>query len=275
MPELVDMDGATLQQAMALVHRYTGVTIAEGKKTMLQARLRTRMRRLQLASYADYLDRLDEDTAERSHFIDVVTTHQTSFFRTPRIWHYLREHFLPAWADAHPGQTLRAWSAAASTGEEACSLAISCEEFRRTRPGFEYEIFGSDISEEVLRQARAGVYEGTSVAPFRQTLPVLFERYNESGSPERFALPAALRRRMRFETGNLMQAPPRQPPFDLVLLRNVLIYFTPEDLAGIVRRVAGVLRPGGQLIIGESESLSGQDLPFDFIQPQVYRLARP
>ncbi len=275
MPELMDMDGATLQQAMALVHRYTGVTMAEGKKTMLQARLRTRMRRLQLGSYADYLGRLAEDATERSHFIDVVTTHQTSFFRTPRIWHYLREHFLPDWAAAHPGQTLRAWSAAASTGEEACSLAISCEEFRRARPGFEYEIFGSDISEEVLRQARAGVYEGSSVAPFRQALPALFERYNESGNPERFALPAALRRRMRFEAGNLMEAPPRQPPFDLVLLRNVLIYFTPDDITGIVRRVAGALRPGGQLIIGESESLSGQDLPFGFVQPQVYRLTRP
>lgn len=271
MPEPVDMDVATLQQAVAMVHRYTGVTMTEGKQSMLQARLRTRMRHLALGSYAEYLGRLSEDPVERSRFIDVVTTHQTSFFRTPRIWQSLREQFLPAWHADHAGQCLRMWSAATSTGEEACSLSMTCEEFRRSQPSADYEIFGSDVSEEVLRQAEAGVYEGSSVSAFRRAQPELFERYNAAGSTERFALPPAQRRRMRFAPANLMEAPPRQSPFDLVLLRNVLIYFTPEDITGIVRRVAQVLRPGGWLIIGESESLNGLALPFEFVQPQIYR----
>src|SRR5690606_12089435 len=115
-----------------------GVTMSPAKQSMLQSRLRQRMRALCLGSYDEYLQRLCQDEAELQPFIATVTTHHTTFFRTPRIWQHVRESFLPAWAEQHPGKTLRAWSAAASSGEEACTIAICCEELRRQQPDFAY-----------------------------------------------------------------------------------------------------------------------------------------
>lgn len=267
------MDAATLQRALKLVYQYTGITLAEGKKTMLQSRMRQRMRQLGLPSYRAYLDWLENTPAERQPFIDVVTTHQTTFFRTPKVWDYFREQFLPHYLHTHgTDSVLRLWSAAASTGEEACSIAMCCEEFKRQHPRFNYDILATDISTEVLAQAQQGEYTGATVTHFRTKHPELFARYNHSSLPERFALPKALHQRIRFQPCNLML--PQQPwkeHFDLVFLRNVLIYFSPEDARRIVQRLAPTLRHSGQLIIGESESLSGQEVPFQFIQPQVYR----
>jgi chemotaxis protein methyltransferase CheR len=112
MPEFEDMDAATLRDVLRVVREHTGIDMVEAKKTMLQARLRPRMRSLQLGSYAEYLRRLRDDPSEQQRFIDVVTTHQTSFFRTPKVWQYVREQFLPDWAERHPGRSLRVWSAA-------------------------------------------------------------------------------------------------------------------------------------------------------------------
>lgn len=267
------MDAATLQRALKLVYQYTGITLAEGKKTMLQSRMRQRMRQLGLPSYRAYLDWLENTPAERQPFIDVVTTHQTTFFRTPKVWDYFREQFLPHYLHTHgTDSVLRLWSAAASTGEEACSIAMCCEEFKRQHPRFNYDILATDISTEVLAQAQQGEYTGATVTHFRTKHPELFARYNHSSLPERFALPKALHQRIRFQPCNLML--PQQPwkeHFDLVFLRNVLIYFSLEDARRIVQRLAPTLRHSGQLIIGESESLSGQEVPFQFIQPQVYR----
>lgn len=270
------MDAATLQRAFKLVYQYTGITLAENKKTMLQSRMRQRMRPLGLHAYSDYLDRLEADPAERQPFINVVTTHQTTFFRTPKVWQYFREQFLPSYMQHHGQDTLRLWSAAASTGEEACSMAMCCEEFKRQHPRFHYDILATDISTEVLAQAQQGEYAGVSVAQLRQQHPELFARYNDSGSTESFALPKALRQRIRFEPCNLM-APHTawKEHFDVVFLRNVLIYFSPEDAKRLVHRLAPTLRQTGQLIIGESESLTGQDVPFHFVQPQVYRRSLP
>ncbi len=273
MPEFEDMDTATLRRVLVLVHEHTGVTMAEAKKAMLQSRLRPHLRRLKLGRYGDYVAVVQGDETERRRFIDSVTTHQTSFFRTPKVWQYFSEQFLPAWAAAHGTRPLRLWSAAASTGEEACTAAICCEEFRRQRPALRWELMGTDISAEVLAQARAGDYEGRAVAAFRAAQPELFDRYNAAGSAQRFRLADAPRSRISFAVHHLLQACPWPQRFDLVFLRNVLIYFKPDDVLRVLRHVAEGLRPQGVLVIGESESLTALDVPFEFILPQVYRRA--
>lgn len=271
MPEFEDMDAPTLRRALALVRAHTGITMAPAKQSMLQGRLRPRMRLLKLTSYDDYLRRLSEDERECQPFIDAVTTHHTAFFRTPRIWQYLRETFLPAWEGRHPGQQLRVWSAAASTGEEACSIAICCEELRREHPQFSYTITGTDIGADVLARARDGAYKGTSATAFQASHPQLFERYNALGSSDCFTLAAPVRNRISYASHNLLEAAPWRDAFDLVFLRNVLIYFTPDDIRTVVRNVAPALREQGLLIIGEAESLTALDVPFQFVQPQIYR----
>jgi chemotaxis protein methyltransferase CheR len=149
-------------------------------------------------------------------------------------------------------------------------MAICCEEMRRQKPDFSYEIVGTDISTEVLAQAQVGRYGGSAVAAFRAADPLLFERYNAEGSAERFMLPAPVRSRMAFSPHNLLAKSPWQEQFDVVFLRNVLIYFNAEDTLRIVRNIAPALRARGVLVIGESESLTSVDVPFQFVQPQVY-----
>lgn len=271
MPEFEDMDPPTLRRALDLVRQYTGITMTDGKRSMLQTRLRPRMRLLSIDSYGNYLCRLCEDERERQPFIDVVTTHQTAFFRTPRVWQYVREVFLPAWAQRNEGQSLRVWSAAASSGEEACTVAICCEELRRQRPGFSYEVTATDVAAAVLEQARRGEYTGASVAAFRASQLVLFEQHNAAESPDRFMLAAPVRKRFSFSVHNLLEACPWRDAFDLVLLRNMLIYLQPDDVRTVLRKIAPALREQGTLIVGESESLTALDVPFQFVQPQIYR----
>jgi Methylase of chemotaxis methyl-accepting proteins len=272
MPDYADMDPATLRQALELVYLHTGITMVPTKQSMLQTRLRQRLRALQLDSYVEYLQRVQEDAEERQSFIDVVTTHHTAFFRTPRVWRHVRDVFLPEWVEHHSCGTLRSWSAACSSGEEACSIAIMCEELRRQHPKISYEILGTDISAEVVKHADEGVYSGTTATGFRNAYPELFERYNVLQSAEQFQLAPELRKRMTYATHNLLDACSWKDRYDLIFLRNVLIYFKKPDIETIVRSVAPALRKDGLLIIGEAESLSSMNVPFEFVRPQIYRL---
>lgn len=274
MREFDDMDAVTLRRVLHLVREHTGIAMVDGKKTMLQARLRPRIRSLKLASYAEYVQVLSDDESEQQPFIDAVTTHHTTFFRTPKVWQYFRDVFLPRWIERNRDRIFRAWSAAASTGEEACSIAICCEELRRQQPGFNYEILATDISTDVLAQARLGQYSGSSVDAFRASDPLFFTRYNVAPSADQFELSAPLRSRITFSPHNLLASSPLKEHFDVVFLRNVLIYFSADDTRRIVHNIAPALRERGGLIIGESESLTSVDVPFLFVQPQVYELAR-
>jgi chemotaxis protein methyltransferase CheR len=281
MPELRDMDPATLDRALDLVRAHTGIALHADKQGMLQTRLRSRMRALGIGCYGDYLQRVQDDRAELPAFVDVVTTHQTAFFRTPALWDFIAGQALPQWWAAHPGERLRIWSAAASTGEEACTIAMCCEEFRRSAaPGLRWEVQCSDISAGALAQLRSARYAGVSAARLRAERPTLFDRYNASPETDAgdaagatFTLAPALRAHLRLGTHNLLDACPWPGQFDLVFLRNVLIYFEGAAHRRIVEQALAALRPGGLLAVGEAESLRMLDLPLEFVRPQVYRRA--
>lgn len=276
MLELEDMDAATLRHALGLVQKYTGIAMPEAKQGLLQTRLRRRMRALGIDSYRLYVQRVAADETEVPAFVDLVTTHQTAFFRTPSLWHYFQGTALPEWAAANPGQPLRIWSAAASTGEEACTIAMCCEDFKRQQaPDLNWAVQCTDISAAALQQAQQGQYGGATAHQFRQTLPDWFERYNGSGLNTVFALPPALRAALRHDTHNLLQPCPWPGQFDMVFLRNVLIYFAGDDLRRIVMHALAALRPQGLLVVGEAESLAALQAPMEFVRPQVYRRTEP
>lgn len=273
--ELPSMSTEVLDRVLALMHEITGITMPRSKQALVEGRLRARVRSLGLASYDAYADHLARNHAERQVFTNLVTTHQTGFFRTRRIWDYIRDVFLPVARAARRPGPLRVWSAAASTGEEACSLAMCCEEVRREDPSFRYEIVATDISTDVLEIAARGEYQGRAVAELRAAYPELFARYNAAPGDDRFSLAPGLRRRVTFSPHDLFVPYPRAAHFDLILLRNVLIYFSPADRTRAVRTVGSALAATGRLILGESESLTGHDVPFHFVEPQVYAKAPP
>lgn len=271
----IDKDAeASVQRALfEQVKRHTGIAMNERKWTMLKGRLRRRVMALGLPDYRDYLQVLDTSVEEVRDFIDLVTTNETSFFRTPRIWEYLSEAFLPYWHSQETGAPLRVWSAAASSGEEAWSTAMLCEEFRARQPSFRYAIVGTDISDGILATARAGRYQGRSLEGLRLHHPALAQKYLRSDG-ECASVTDALRANVTFRQHNLYGLPRDLGLFDLVLLRNVLIYFDQDGQQAVLANVRRAMRPDAVLIVGESESLSRMATDFTFEQPLIYRNGR-
>jgi chemotaxis protein methyltransferase CheR len=266
----VEVDRSTQQALFERVRRHTGIVMTDRKWALLHGRLRRRLQTLALADYRDYLALLEGEAEEVGHFIDLVTTNETTFFRTPRIWDYLKQSFLPEWAEKHRGSTLQVWSAAASSGEEGYSCAMLFEEFRLTHPLFRYRILGTDISSQVLRDASAGVYQGRNLEGLRRSHPAMLERYMRMQG-ERGEMAPAARASISFRQHNLFKPLLEPARMDLVLLRNVLIYFDEAGQEAVLAQVRKAMAPGGILIIGESESLTRLNTGFEFMQPLVYR----
>ena len=216
-----------LTALIALVRQHTGIAMNEHKRVLLQGRLRPRLRALGIASWGGYIERLATDRNEVTAFVDSVTTNDTVFFRTPAVWAWFEQTFLPGWVAQQGKAPLRIWSAAAATGEEAYSLAMSCLEHQARVPGLRFEILATDISNAALATARAGAYRGRSVERFEADRPALFRKYLARQGDGVKVVPEVAQH-VSFDQHNLLGRPPRAAAFDLVMLRNVLIYFDGE-----------------------------------------------
>ncbi len=267
--ELVELEGPSLEKILSLVHKLTGISMGANKKTLIQGRLRPRIRKLGLDSYDKYLDFLNSNKEEVQEFINLITTNETSFFRTQRVWDFFNNQFLPEWFAENPKKTLKIWSGASSTGEEVYTIGICCEEFRLKNPSFNYQIYGSDISSEVVAIANKAEYSGRSIEVFKTTLRPLFDKYMQS-SNEVFKVSMEIKSRIRFGLHNLFFLPKERNYYDIVFLRNVLIYFEPEDIEKVLANISVGLIANGILVIGESESLSSLKTSFKYKVPLVY-----
>jgi len=267
---------ATLSALIALVREHTGIAMSDRKSSLLERRLRPRMLALDIGSYQGYVQRLRDDRAEVPHFIDLVTTNDTLFFRTQHVWDYVEREFLPRWWREHPGRTLTVWSAAASSGEELYSIAMLCDQFAAAAPGFRYRILGTDISNQILAQARAGQYAGRSVERLQASHPDWVHQYFTARG-DGLQVVDALKRHVTLAQHNLLK--PLRPPspftqqkFDLVFLRNVLFYFDQEHQQAVLQQVRHSMAPHTRLILGESESITGLETAWQFERPLIYTL---
>lgn len=236
-----------------LIYRLAGVTLPSTKKAMVCSRLTKRLRAYSFNTFTDYYRMLMRQGGEDELkvAIDLLTTHETYFFREIHHFDFLREKVLPRWP---AGRTLRVWSAASSTGEEAYSIAMLLAECMGNTP---WEIVGTDISEQVIAAASSGIYpmERTKDIP-----PHYLSRYclRGVGSQEgRFMISDELRQRVRFLSANLCEPHVELGQFDVVFLRNVMIYFNQETKRKVARCIGAQLRPGGHFMVGHAESLSG------------------
>ena len=259
-----------LTTLIALVRQHTGIAMTARKSVLLERRLQPRLQALSLHSYQAYLDRVASDGDEVAHFIDLVTTNDTLFFRTPQIWDYFRDRYLPAWARAHPDDCLAIWSAAAASGEELYSIAMLCEQFKLQAPAFRYQILASDISQQILGAARAGQYSGRSVERIRLSHPDLLRTYF-TPSPYGVKVNDELRQHVSFAQHNLLEALRPAQRFDLVFLRNVLIYFDAEHQETVLRQARLSLKDEGRLILGESETIARLGTGYQFEFPMIYK----
>jgi chemotaxis protein methyltransferase CheR len=260
-----------VQPLLDALRGFAGITIPIRKKTMVLFRLRRRFAELRHPGLDAYLANLRHDKKEQQTFINLLTTNETAFFRTRRVWEFFRNEWLPGFHAANPSAPHRAWSAAASTGEEACSIAMSCLDFQLQHPSFRFQVLATDIDTEVLARAESGCFRAVTVNRLRESHPSLFNRHFIPASSGEWRIDPATLRTIRFATHNLMSSPRAFLPQDAVFLRNVLIYFREAEQSQIINGIADFMLPGSILILGESESLSGIQAPFDFVQPQIYR----
>ena len=251
------------------IYDAAGITLADTKQALVSGRLGKRLTAHGLDSFADYFALLSSGAHpdEVQVAVDLLTTNETYFFREPKHFDFLRQQALAARAR---GQPFRVWSAASSSGEEAYSVAMVLAE---TLEGGPWEVVGTDISTQVLRQATRSLY---TMERARHVPPAYLQRYCMKGTGDyagKLLIVPELRRRVRFGQVNLNEPLPDVGRFDLVLLRNVMIYFSDETKRGVVARVTGTLKPGGHFCVGHSETLNGISSALESVAPSIYRRA--
>lgn len=260
-----------LKRLLSLVKTYTGITMEERKRDLLITRIRPRMRKLNLKTFEEYIKKVQNDSECKQDFINLSTTNETHFFRTEPIWTYFEKEYLPDWFSKNKEATLRVWSAAASYGAEAYSVAMLCEEFKLKNPSFKYRVFASDISTNVLKDASEGLFGDKILEEIKTKKPVLYQKYFQTLTPTTAQIVDPLRKQVEFSVHNLHQRSSRKEFYDIVFLRNVMIYFSESDNEMVLGYARETLKQNGLLVVGESESLARLKTEFQFSKPLIYQ----
>lgn len=264
-----------------LIGQEVGIKLPPGKRTMIEGRLRKRVRALGMASIDDYCAFLFEGDGlgvERVGLINAVTTNKTDFFREPEHFELLEHELVPKLLDLRRAESrplLKIWSAASSTGAEAYTIAMVLADLAAQRRDFRFALLGTDISTSVLEQGVRAVYPAELIAPVP---PAKAQRYlmhaRKAGLRPEVRIVPELRRLVRFARLNLMdQNYPFDHDVDVIFLRNVLIYFDKADQEKVILRLVDHLRPGGYLILGHSESMIGTTVTMRQVAPAVFQKA--
>jgi chemotaxis protein methyltransferase CheR len=241
------------QSIADLLYKQAGITLPEGKATLVYSRLAKRLRELRLASFSDYcaLVAREPDGPEAQTMLRALTTNVTRFFREPHHFDHLREHVIaPLAAAARAGRRVRMWSAACSTGQEPYSIALTLLDALPDAASLDIKILGTDIDANVIATARAAVYSDDLVEP----IPAAFRsKWMDREPGGGWRVGDAARSLVSFKELNLIRDWPMKGRFDAVFCRNVVIYFDEQTQEGLWRKFAPILSPGGRLYVGHSE----------------------
>ncbi|MGQ0598577.1 CheR family methyltransferase [Aquabacterium sp.] len=248
-----------------LIFDEAGIHMSDVKKPLVSGRLAKRLAHHGLNSYGEYFKIVSQDAKERQMSVDLLTTNETFFFREPKHFEFLADTIAPELARQ---QQVRVWSGACSSGEEPYTLAMTLAD---ALGHWRFEILASDISTRVLETARKGMYPLEDAAdipkPYRNAYCLKGIGRQEGW----MLLDKAIRDSIRFEQINLNATLPDVGVFDVIFLRNVMIYFSVETKRQVVSRLMSKLRPGGYFIISHSESLHGVTESLQMVKPSIYR----
>jgi chemotaxis protein methyltransferase CheR len=268
------LSAADFRRFQSLIHREAGIHLSDAKRVLVEGRLARRLRELDLG-FAAYYRLVAADESERVRMLDCISTNETHFFREPRQFEFLQAQVFPEWkAQAEAGRRprrIRVWSAGCSTGEEPYSVAMAFLAAFPPPSGWEIDIFATDLSTRVLERARAGVWPIEKAkeipGPYRKAFML------RGIGPEEGRMKAGplIRARVRFERLNLTAEPfLLRERFDLVLCRNVLIYFDGPGKARVLSRLVERLDERGYLLLGHAETVTGLGARTRSVGPTVY-----
>lgn len=253
-----------------------GIVLSENKLNMVEGRLRKRIKVLGCSSYAEYLKYVfesEDDSVERMHLIDVITTNKTDFFREPKHFNLLSQKILPYLSGSFGlgvDKTLNVWSSASSTGEEPYTLAMVLSEFFGVNGNF--NVYATDINTNVLSIGKKAVYteERTGDIPIELKRKYMNRSINREDRLLRFK--PEIRAKVKFGRNNLQDSKYVLPaPVDIAFCRNVIIYFDQPTQEKVLSTICSYIKPGGFLFMGHSESIHGMtSLPLANYAPTVY-----
>ena len=254
-----------------LINEEAGINLTPQKKSLVQSRLARRIRKLGMKSYRQYVKYVKDDPTQKElvAMIDMLTTNKTSFFRESEHFDFIKNIIL-AQRDLKR-EPLRVWSAGCSSGEEPYSLTMLLKEKYRNLAKRDFQTLATDISVEMINKTRMGEYEEAII----ETLPTAYVRkyFTKATNPVsgiKYRVKDELKQHVRVARLNLLSDWPMKGPFDIILCRNVMIYFKRDFRENLICRYGELLKPGGYLFIGLSESLGGNSGELKYVQPAIY-----
>lgn len=258
-----------------LIEDKAGITLSDGKHTMVGTRLSRRIRELGLAGYDEYRVYLAQNMgSELETFTNLLTTNKTHFFRENDHFEFIKNRFMPTYKTEK--KSFYAWCGACSTGAEVYTLAMILEEAIQVSPHFSnYRILGTDIDTKVLEVAGKGVYDKSVVDT---EVPEVYRKKfflgGKGANDGKVRFNPKFTDLLKFRQYNLVNDPLLPMQFDLIMIRNVLIYFEPEVVYSVVEKAARTLHIGGYLIVGQCEPLRKLPEGLQQVETSVYRRVR-
>ena len=270
------ISNADFGRLRTLIHAQSGINLNADKKTMLELRIRQRLRSLNLNSYDQYCEYLfggHNQKEEIVHLIDAVTTNKTDFFREPEHFEFLAQKALPDLvARNESGRQLLVWSAGCSTGEEPYTLAMVLNEYGQNRPDFRFRVLATDISTQVLAKANRGIFNQEVVSPVPAELRRKYFMRSRDPESKQLRVVPELRGLVDFRRLNFMDGDfGLSERVDVIFCRNVIIYFDRPTQERILQKLAAQVVFGGYVFVGHSESLHEMDVPLTPVAPALYR----
>ena len=249
-----------------LILQRLGIHVPDQKKALVSNRLWKRLQARNMHRFQDYYELINrpDEHGELTHALELLTTNETYFFREPRHFDFMREQFLP---EKRNQANLRIWSAACSSGEEIYSIAMLLTDQRNNG----WELVGSDVNQTMLDKARNAIYHNDRAQHIPDAYRRRFCRKGTGPWAGHLRVIPELRQKIQLRRIQLHEPFPDIGRFDLVFLRNVMIYFDDNTRGDVVRRVTEVLNPGGYLFVGHAESLHGLRADLKQVLPAIYQ----
>nr|WP_245362749.1 protein-glutamate O-methyltransferase CheR [Pseudomonas sp. BP8] len=257
------------EQFRVFLEKACGILLGENKQYLVSSRLNKLMEQQGIKSLGELVQRIQSQPRSglREQVVDAMTTNETLWFRDTYPFEVLKNKVIPEFIKGNPGQRLRIWSAACSSGQEPYSLSMAIDEFERSNLGqlkMGAQIVATDLSGTMLTNCKSGEYDSLAIA--RGLSPERLQRYFDPKGAGRYAIKAPIRSRVEFRSFNLLDSYAALGKFDVVFCRNVLIYFSAQVKKDILLRIHSTLKPGGYLFLGASEALNGLPDHYQMVQ---------
>nr|WP_243430824.1 protein-glutamate O-methyltransferase CheR [Pseudomonas sp. 51_B] len=257
------------EQFRVFLEKACGILLGENKQYLVSSRLNKLMEQQGIKSLGELVQRIQTQPRGglREQVVDAMTTNETLWFRDTYPFEVLKNKVIPEFIKNNPGQRLRMWSAACSSGQEPYSISMAIDEFERSNLGqlkMGAQIVATDLSGSMLTNCKSGEYDSLAIA--RGLSQERLQRYFDTKGPGRWAVKPAIRSRVEFRAFNLLDSYASLGKFDIVFCRNVLIYFSAQVKKDILMRIHSTLKPGGYLFLGASEALNGLPDHYQMVQ---------